>query len=161
MSKRKRTRYTDEFRASAVLMLEAAGYPDKEGSLSKVARHLQVPYQTLSRWAREKNNPPPPELVQNKKIDLIAGIKNELACIFDEFGNTRQDAEYRELATAFGILVDKLQLLTGEPTERSDSRIVFERSGLSTIPEHLASSTVESGAGIAQIQRSGMRSPVG
>lgn len=157
----KRKRYTDEFRASAVLMLEAAGYPDKEGALTKVAKHLGMPYQTLSRWAREKNNPPPPELVHNKKIDLIAGIKNELSFIFDEMGKTRQDAEYRELATAFGIMVDKLQLLTGQPTERNDSRILFERTGLSTIPEHLAPGTIERGGKLEAIQRPGMRAPVG
>lgn len=125
MSKRKR--YTDEFRASAVLMLEAAGYPDKEGALVKVARHLKMPHSTLSRWARSKNNPPPSELVQNKKIDLVASIKEEISHVFDEFGKTRQDAEYKELATAFGIFVDKLQLLEGKPTSITENTIKDDR----------------------------------
>lgn len=116
MSKRKRTRYTDEFRASAVLMLEAAGYPDTKGALEKVSGHISVPGSTLHRWFHAKQNPPPSELVSEKKIDLVASIKTELAHIFDEFGNTRKDAEYRELAVAFGILVDKMQLLSNKPT---------------------------------------------
>jgi hypothetical protein len=43
--------------------------------------------------------------------------------------DARQDADYRALTTALGIMVDKLQLLTGEPTERVDmvSRIVEKR----------------------------------
>lgn len=32
----------------------------------------------------------------------------------------RIDANYRELATAAGILIDKLQLLTGKPTWRGE-----------------------------------------
>jgi hypothetical protein len=36
------------------------------------------------------------------------------------------DAQYRELATAFGILVDKLQLLSGEPTERTETKTISE-----------------------------------
>lgn len=40
-------KYDDEFRASAVLMLEAAGYPDTEGALARVSELLGVPARIL------------------------------------------------------------------------------------------------------------------
>lgn len=118
MSKRKR--YTDDFRAGAVLMLQAAGYPDTEGALSLVSRKLNVPRTTLRRWFHEQQNPPPSDLVHEKKLDLVAAIREEIAAVLGEMPEARADADYRTLATALGILVDKLQLLEGRPTERTE-----------------------------------------
>lgn len=120
----KRRRYTDDFRANAVLMLEAAGYPNTEGALTSVARHLKVPHQTLSRWGRGTNNPPPPLLVQEKKASLVELLETELEAIFKEMGKARQDATYQQLGTVAGIFFDKRQLLTGGPTENVDMRSV-------------------------------------
>lgn len=114
---RKRTRYNDDFRASAVLMLEAQGYPEKPGALAIVAARLGVPHQTLSRWGRAVNNPAPPELVQEKKIDLIEMFRAEIRAALHEANEARGDASYRDLMTGIGILTDKLQLLEGKPTE--------------------------------------------
>lgn len=121
-AKRGRNRYTDEFRASAVLMLMAAGYPDRLGSLTHVADKLSVPARTLSRWAKAENNPPPAELVIDKRVDLVEMLRDEAYNALREMGEARQDASYRELATAVGIFVDKIQLLTGQATERHDVR---------------------------------------
>ena len=112
------TRYTDEFRASAVLMLEAAGYPGTKGALARVSRAQKVPARTLSRWLRKESNPPPDKNVSEKRPELIAAIREELHEILGEFKNTRGDADYRALATAFGILVDKHELLAGNATAR-------------------------------------------
>lgn len=117
---RKRTRYTDDFRASAVLLLEAAGYPDEKGALARVSRRVNVPHNTLSNWYRQKRNPVPAKLRREKSIDLVAAIKAEIAEIVGVLDNTRQDANYKELIVAFAVLIDKLQLLTGAPTERSE-----------------------------------------
>jgi len=114
----KRKRYTDEYRASAVLMLEAAGYPETEGALSRVADHLGMHYQTLSRWFRAVQNPPPNEMVQEKRFDLMEAIMDELRAIVGDMKSVRSEASYKDLGTVFGILTDKHQLLTGKPTER-------------------------------------------
>jgi len=142
-------------------MLEAQGYPDKDGALTAVANHLKVPLSTLRGWFTATRNPPPAEVRNEKKGDLVALIESEIYHALGEMGKKRIDAEYRELATAFGIMVDKLQLLTGEPTQRNDTRFIFERSGLSTIPEHLTPSTNGSYPELEKIQRSGLRPPVG
>jgi transposase-like protein len=113
-------RYSDEFRAQAILMLEANGWPERKGALTSTAKHLGLKHPTLSRWARKKQNPPPNELVQEKRFDLIEAIRSELRAIFGELPNARPDADYKELATSAAILIDKLQLLTGEATDRTE-----------------------------------------
>jgi len=101
-------------------MLEAAGYPEQQGALARVADHLRMPSTTLSGWANGKHNPPPTELRCEKKDDLINFIKAEIPQVFRELADARPDASYRDLMVGLGILVDKWQLLSGEATERSE-----------------------------------------
>jgi hypothetical protein len=119
------SKYDDKFRASAVIMLQAEGYPDRPGALMKIAKHLKVPKTTLSRWYNKTSNPPPPEIVTEKKTELKEYITLELGGIFEDMPNARSEASYKDLATAAGILIDKLQLLNNEPTERNDTTIRF------------------------------------
>ena len=134
----KRPKYEDKFRANAVVLLEAAGYPNKEGALATTARRLGVPAPTLSRWARQKNNPPPNELVTEKKGELIDLIRDEIREAVGAMDNVRVDASYKELATAVGIFIDKLQLLTGEPTDNNRTRIVIEYADVDANPASVA-----------------------
>lgn len=114
---RPRKRYDDKFRANAVVMLEAAGYPNKKGALEQVSRHLGIPHPTLHRWIKEKNNPAPSELVQEKRKELRELLEDELRAIFQEMPSARSEAGYRDLGTVAGILFDKKQLIDGKPTE--------------------------------------------
>lgn len=109
-------------------MLEAAGYTgdddSKEGSLMAVSRKVNVPHPTLRRWFIKQQNPPPNDLVQHKKIDFTEAIQDEMNAILAEMVDAREDAAYHHLATAFGILFDKHQLLTGGPTANENRKIV-------------------------------------
>jgi len=125
----KRKRYDDKFRASAVVMLEAAGYPDQKGALQRVADRLKVPPSTLHRWFKGKNNPPPSELVTEKKGELKNLIRDEVYSILGDMPEAREFASYRDLGTVAGILLDKLQLLENKPTER------VEHTGNLTVEE--------------------------
>lgn len=120
MSKRKRKSYDDKFRASAVVMLEAAGYPDKKGALTRVANNLKVPARTLSRWFNGENNPPPDNIVSEKTFELEAFLETEVVAIFKRMPSERDEATYRELGTVAGILIDKLQLVSGKATARME-----------------------------------------
>lgn len=127
----KRPRYTDEFRANVVLMLEAAGYTgdketSKDGSLSAVSRRTDVPLSTLRRWFIKQQNPPPAELVNKKRIDFEQAITAEMSAILEEMGSAREDAPYNHLATAFGILFDKYQLLTGGATANENKQVLIK-----------------------------------
>lgn len=103
-----------------MVMLEAAGYPNKKGALDRVAKACGVPISTLHGWFNSTRNPPPADVRNEKRLDLAEAIRYELSAIINEFDNTRPGATYKELATAFGILVDKLQLIQGGPTERHE-----------------------------------------
>lgn len=131
MATRKRKQYDDKFRASAVVMLEAAGYPKQKGALRGVAEHLHVPAMTLSRWFKGQQNPPPNQIVTEKRDDLTDMLNSELSAIFQAMNIVRDEASYRDLGTVAGILIDKKQLLTGEATSRSDVRV----SGLPPLPD--------------------------
>ena len=121
-----RKRYDDKFRANAIVMLQAAGWPNQDGALTRVAKNINVPLTTLSRWAKNESNPAPAELVTEKKNDLRDLLRREIGLALNEADHARSDASYRDLMTAVGIMVDKLQLLNDEPTENVNTRIVIE-----------------------------------
>ena len=116
------SKYDDKFRASAVIMLEAAGYPGKDGALTQVSKSLNVPRTTLRRWFKKESNPPPSEIVHKNKIDFIEAIRTEIAGILTDMPIARDEASYKDMTTALGILIDKLQLLTDKPTQISEQR---------------------------------------
>ena len=120
MGKRERRQYDDKFRASAVVMLEAAGYPNKDGALATTAKHLGVPHNTLRNWFHGVHNPPPSDVRQEKRQDLAEMLRNEIDGALGAMKGTRDGASYRDLGTVAGILIDKLQLITGKPTEISE-----------------------------------------
>lgn len=123
---RPRKRYDDKFRANAIVMLEAAGYPNQKGALSQVSQHLSVPETTLHGWAREKHNPVPADIRTEKKGEIVDLLRAEIEAALGAAAGARPDANYRDLMTGIGIMVDKLQLLTNEPTENVTNRIVIE-----------------------------------
>ena len=126
----KQPKYDDEFRASALVMLEAAGYPDTLGAMERVAGHLGVPGRTLRRWYTGQSNPPPDKVVARKKIDLTQAVRHELSAIFADMEAKRGEASYRDLTIAAGVLIDKQQLLEGKPTGIIEDRVSDSRAKL-------------------------------
>jgi transposase-like protein len=112
-----RRRYTDDFRAKAVAACIAAGYPEKEGALSRTARQFEISHQLLRGWVTATQNPPPQGVLQEKKADLRAMLDDEIHSILGELPGKRPAASYMSLATALGIFVDKTRLLGNLPTE--------------------------------------------
>jgi hypothetical protein len=111
--------YTDEFRASAVAMLHAAGYPKAIGALRAVSRKLKVPERTLSRWFNAEQNPPPDKLVSVKKGDMADALEEVAWTLLDSMSDADAigDASLQQRATAYAIAIDKMRLLRGLPTE--------------------------------------------
>lgn len=130
-----RKRYDDKFRASAVVMLQAAGYTgdenSKKGSLQQVADALGVQPRVLSRWFTGENNPPPDDVVSEKRQDLRDMLRAEIEAALKALPAAREAASYRDIGTVAAILIDKLQLLEGKATDR----IAHEHSGELTIEE--------------------------
>jgi len=137
--------YDDKFRSSAVIMLEAAGYPNQKGALERTAKAVGIHARTLSRWFNGEQNPPPDRMVNKKRLELTDLLRNELGSIFKAMPNARPDASYRDLGTVAAIFIDKLQLLEGKPTWRGEV-IDLLKSGKVT-PEQVEN---ELGSDIAQ-----------
>lgn len=114
-------KYTDEQQAAFILQLEVAGYPDNEYAPLEVSRQKGAPSsRTLRRWWKIRNRPEVDKVVQHQKRDMIAALKDLLYLHIDAASEAVVGHEdLRALDTGIGILVDKLQLLSGEPTERT------------------------------------------
>lgn len=57
----KRKQYDEKFKASAILMLEAAGYPDRREALTTVSEHLVMSAKSLASWYEDTQSPDPIE----------------------------------------------------------------------------------------------------
>ncbi len=114
----KRKRYTDEYRASAVVMLEAAGYPDQEGALSRVADHLGMHHQTLVRWFKSAQNPPPRELVLEKREDFLKQLQAIRGLAANKILERIEEYDPRDLTGLLKISAELAELLDGKPTKR-------------------------------------------
>lgn len=117
--KAKRRSYDDKFRAGAVVTLQAAGYPKTPGALSRIAGELGVPARTLSRWFNGENNPPPDNIVTEKKEDMADLFETVALKYLRHAGNEDvvESASARDAMMNAAVAVDKMRLLRGLPTE--------------------------------------------
>lgn len=120
----KRKRYTDEDRAMLVVMLQAQGYTgnpetNKPGALQSVAEYSKVPERTLRRWFNGENNPPPDNIVRHKKGDLSNELEDIVWLMTGKLkdDDVLSDMSGKDMATSVAILIDKIRLLRGLPTE--------------------------------------------
>lgn len=115
------TRYTDADRAAALAVLQANG-----GNVARTARETGVPRITLLGWARDVDRQSrTADVIERKRFDLAEVVERELESIFQAMETKRADASYRELATAAGILIDKLRLLTGNATAQGHTHLTI------------------------------------
>jgi len=123
-------KYTDEEQAMFVLQLEVLGYPDNVHAPYQVAKKKGAPSaRTLRRWWGIKDNPQIDKLVQHKKIDLITELKDLLGLHIGASTKAVAGSEdLKGINTGIGILVDKILLLSGEPTDRKEVNITDNRS---------------------------------
>lgn len=115
-------KYSDDYRAQVITMLDAAGYSEnKTKAVIEVFHYLngRVPKRTLYRWGNRENRPAPAKLVTEKKGDLADALESLIWQLVEHA--TDQDTidamSGREASTSIGIYVDKVRLLRGLPTE--------------------------------------------
>jgi transposase len=89
MAKRKRTRYTDEFKAEAVKLIVEEGY-----SISQAARNLDINTNMLCRWKNELTG----NTAQRKQA---ADEKEEIRQLQEEVRQLKLEKEILKKATAF------------------------------------------------------------
>lgn len=101
--------YTDAERAEALAVLQANG-----GNMLRTSKATGIPRTTLIAWSGDIDRQErTADVIERKRFDLADVIERELQAIFQAMATKRADATYRELATAAGILIDKLGMLSG------------------------------------------------
>lgn len=124
MSKRQ---YSDSDKAIALATLDANG-----GNIKQTAKAIKMPESTLTDWANNRGiNPEVTEIREVKKRELADKLE-EVAHALTGNILIRAESELsilvpmKDVATSLGIVVDKMQLLKGAPT--NISKDVSERS---------------------------------
>ena len=129
--------YSDQERAVAIAYAEAAGWPDKIGALAEAARQTGIKRELISRWLKGESHAPEEKIVRETKLNMQELIDAELASIFASMEEKRDSASYGTLSIAAGILLDKKLALSGISPNVGTLTIAFERTGISSLPEHL------------------------
>lgn len=111
--------YDESFKARAVARLYAEGYPKLPGALRKVSYDLKIPHQTLSRWVKGVGTSVDSDLVRQTVTTMETMIERQLEKILVQMDEKSENANFRDLAIAYGVLFDKRQLLRGAPTSRT------------------------------------------
>lgn len=118
-----RRSFSDNDKAAALAALDANG-----GNVYRTAKELNVPRSTLQEWANGRVSHDVPELRQQKRQDLHELFLNEIYAIAELMPTKRHEATYSQLATAAGIFTDKVQLLTGKATQRTEASAKVEHA---------------------------------
>lgn len=122
-------KFDDNYRAGAVVMLQAEGYPNDPFAIGRVYEYLKqkAPYPhktTLKNWFYGIQNEPPSNLVDDKKGDMVEAFKELAWKLINHAGSADTIAEMsgQQAITSIGILVDKIQLLEGKATAINENR---------------------------------------
>ena len=120
-------KYTPDERANFVAYLLLNGYPNKPGSLRFTQRKTGVDKGQLRRWLDFPDKWCGSfENIEEKMNNLGVIIDKELEEIFEQMKGKREGATYSQLATAAGILLDKMLVLQNKPTSINENRGVVD-----------------------------------
>lgn len=117
-------KFSDSYRAAAVVMLQSEGYPQDPFAIGRVHEYLRQssPYPTktsLKNWFSGSHNAPPSKILDDKKRDMADEFKELVWLLVDHVKTPETIAEMsgQQAVTSIGILVDKMRLLMGLPTQ--------------------------------------------
>jgi hypothetical protein len=123
--------YDDSIKATALAILDTAGYPVKRGALKAVSHVTGIPASTLRRWAHDCRAGRSPLAHPTGAGPLSAAhpvttaplkdvVQNELLAIVRSMAAARSEASYKELSAGFAALAGKLKALDTGPEGPSE-----------------------------------------
>jgi len=107
---RKRS-YTDAERATALAALDANG-----GNVKRTARDTGISPSTLASW-RDRQTLEGTDIRAQKQNDLRAQLELVAYELAMAIPGKVDEAQLQQVTTSLAIVIDKLQLLSGQPTE--------------------------------------------
>lgn len=114
-----RRRYSDEDKAAALATLDAM-----DGNVNGAARKLGIAESTLRSWNNDRGvHPVVANLREKKKGELADRLKEIAHEIIDGMPDKISEASLRDSGVTLGIVLDKLQLLSGAATSRNEHRV--------------------------------------
>ena len=132
---RQQRQYSEDDRAVALAYYASCGQ-----NMKKTARDCGFPEATLRGWLKGKAvNAPTREKSHLKKLDLDARLEALVHSLLDVIPDKLDDAPLREVATALGIGIDKMQLLRSKPTEIIEDASLTDERRAARIAEILQS----------------------
>lgn len=136
-------KYSDKEKVAAVIQLEASGYEENQRrALRIVSARNGISKTTLRSWYNATHRPDKkpahsgvdPEIYTEEKESLRDLFDTELRAVLKDMPERREDADYRTLVTAAGVLADKLLRLEGKPAWKVEI-IQLVRDGKTTIDD--------------------------
>lgn len=116
-----RNKYTKNDRAKILVFALSSGYPHRKGSTIYTENKTGVNRRSLVNWYNDINHFTSVELIEKNMIDLEKLLETELQNVFDAMGNVRKDASYPNLITALGVISDKLIVIRGGVSDRTET----------------------------------------
>lgn len=124
-----RQQYSDEDKATALAALDA-----NRGNVKGTAKNLGIPEPTLRSWAKGRGtNAAVADLQAHKKKDLADKLEDIAHKLAGAISDKIKDATLQQTATSLGIVVDKMQLLRGQPTNITDDASLTDTERASRI----------------------------
>src|SRR6185369_5422822 len=102
--------YSLERKAEVLALVQANG-----GNIDRTAKETGIPHQTIRFWFANSHRFS--NLQIQKELDLASKSESNAHLLANSIASHNLDeASLSQKATAFGIMVDKMQLLRGQPT---------------------------------------------
>jgi transposase-like protein len=126
--------YSAERKAEILAQVTAHG-----GNVAQVARLTDIPHQTIRSWLEQADRYS--ELQTQKQTDLAQKLENNAHKLADSIAeHDLTIVPLQSKATALGIMVDKMQLLRGQPTSIHEERTIDSRQVLVLLQETIGPS---------------------
>lgn len=111
-----RRRYSDEEKAAALAALDANG-----GNVALTSQQLDIPDSTLRSWSNGRGtNHAIADLRDEKRRELTEELRDIAYALVGALPSKIHDASLRDTGVTLGVVLDKLQLLEGHATTRSE-----------------------------------------
>ncbi|APT75051.1 hypothetical protein LN42_00545 [Marinitoga sp. 1137] len=112
------TKYTDKDKMKALVMLENnINHQTGNPNWTKVSKKLKISRKTLQKWWKEKNKEDITHIRTLKKEEFINKAWDQIFYGLDLLKEKAERTSYKDLIVGMATLIDKIQLLQGQPTE--------------------------------------------
>ena len=126
--------YSVAQKAEVLALVEA-----NKGNVDKTARETNIPHQTIRFWLANKERFSNVQTI--KQVELASLAESNAHLLGNSIANHDLDsASLSQKATAFGIMIDKMQLLRGLPTNITES---VERQDVTVILQSALSDAID------------------